>query len=84
MIFENSFEYGKNRLSINTGKPVIIITQSLGGLLIYNELLKLSPKSFKKIKSFVLIVPPFAGSSHLLESYLYGLGDLDTQINMKN
>ena len=80
--FQNSFEYTINRLYRNTGKPVVIITHSLGGLLAYNELLKASPDLLKKIKSFVPIVPPFAGASHLLEAYLYGLGDFDTEINI--
>ena len=80
--FQNSFEYTINRLYRNTGKPVFIITHSLGGLLAYNELLKASPDLLKKIKSFVPIVPPFAGASHLLEAYLYGLGDFDTEINI--
>ena len=83
-LFETSFEYEVNRLYRNTGKPCIIITHSLGGLLVYNELLKISPKLKKKIKAFVPIVPPFAGSSHLLEAYLYGLGDFDTVINILN
>ena len=80
--FEQSFEYEINRLYRNTGKPVIIITHSLGGLLAYNELLKLSPKLLEKVKSFVPIVPPFAGSSYLLEAYLYGLDDFDSEINI--
>ena len=80
--FEQSFEYEINRLYRNTGKPVIIISHSLGGLLAYNELLKLSPKLLKKVKSFVPIVPPFAGASHLIQAYLYGLGDFDTEINI--
>ena len=80
--FQNSFEFAINRLYRNTGKPVVIITHSLGGLLAYNELLKSSPELLKKIKSFVPIVPPFAGASHLLEAYLYGLGDFDTEINI--
>ena len=82
--FETSFEYEINRLYRNTGKPVIIITHSLGGLLVYNELLKFSPELKKKVKSFVPIVPPFAGASHLLEAYLYGLGEFDTEINILN
>ena len=80
--FENSLEYEINRLYRNTGKPVIIISHSLGGLLAYNEFLKMTPSLLKKIKSFVPIVPPFAGASHLLEAFLYGLGDFNTEINI--
>ena len=80
--FENSFEYIINRLYRNTGKPVVIITHSLGGLYAYNQLIKVSPQILEKVKSFVPIVPPFAGASHLLEAYLYGLGDFDTEINI--
>ena len=80
--FDNSFEYLINRLYRNTGKPVIIISHSLGGLYSLNQLVKISPDLVKKIKGFVPIVPPFAGASHLLEAYLYGLGDFDTIINI--
>ena len=80
--FKNAFEYEINRLYRNTGKPVIVISHSLGGLLAYNEFLKMSPELLKKVKSFVPMVPPFAGASHLLEAYLYGLGDFDTEINI--
>ncbi len=80
--FQNSLEYEINRLYRNTGKPVVIISHSLGGLLAYNEFLKMPSESLKKVKSFVPIVPPFAGASHLLEAYLYGLGDFNTEINI--
>jgi predicted alpha/beta superfamily hydrolase len=53
-LFETSFEYEVNRLYRNTGKPCIIITHSLGGLLVYNELLKISPKLKKKLKLLFL------------------------------
>jgi len=32
----------------------------------------------------VPIVPPFAGASHLLEAYLYGLTDFNTEIKIGN
>ena len=80
--FEASFEYEINRLYRNTGKPVVLISHSLGGLLILNQLIKISPELKKKIKAFVPIVPPFAGASHLLEAYLYGLSDFNTEINI--
>ena len=80
--FETAFEYEINRLYRNTGKPVVIITTSHGGSFVLNELIKMTPEIKKKIKCFVPIVPPFAGSSHLLQAYLYGLGDFNSDINI--
>ena len=80
--FESAFEYEINSLYRNTGKPVVIITASHGGSFALNELIKASPELKKKIKCFVPIVPPFAGSSHLLLAYLYGLPDFNTKINI--
>ena len=80
--FGTAFEYEINRLYRNTGKPVVIISTSHGGLLALNELIKISPEIKNKIKCFVPIVPPFAGSSHLIQAYLYGLGDFNTEINI--
>ena len=82
--FENAFIYEVNRLYRNTGKKVVIITHSLGGLLTLSSLLKSKTDILNKIKAFVPIVPPFAGSSHLLEAYLYGLTDMTTEINIGN
>ena len=80
--FENAFIYQINRLYRNTGKKVVLISHSLGGLFVLSNLLKSKPDIINKIKSFVPIVPPFAGSSHLLEAYLYGLKDFNTEINI--
>ena len=62
----------------------MIITHSFGGLHVLNKLIQSSPELKKKIKAFVPIVPPFAGASHLLEAYLYGLADFNTVINIPN
>ena len=80
---ESAFEYEINNLYRNTGKKVVIFATSFGGLEALNELIKLSPEILKKIKCFIPIVPPFAGSSHLLEAYLYGLGDFNSEIDIK-
>ncbi len=80
--FENSLIYQINRLYRNTGKPVIIISHSLGGLLVLANLLKMRKDILSKVKGFVPIVPPIAGASHLLEAYLYGLRDLNTEIKI--
>ena len=82
--FENSLIYQINRLYKNTGKKVIIITHSLGGLFTLGNLLRMRKDIRDKVKSFVPVVPPFAGSSHLLEAYLYGLTDLNTEIKIGN
>ena len=80
--FETALEYEINRLYRNTGKPVVIITTSHGGSFVLNELIKISPEIKNKIKCFVPIVPPFSGSSHLLQAYLYGLDDFNSEINI--
>ena len=80
--FEDSLIYEINRLYRNTGKKVVIITHSLGGLLVLGNLYRMRSDIRNKVKSFVPIVPPFAGSSHLLEAYLYGLTDLNTEIKI--
>ena len=80
--FENSLIYQINRLYRNTGKPVVIISHSLGGLFVLANLLRMREDIRSKVKSFVPIVPPFAGASHLLEAYLYGLKDLNTEIKI--
>jgi alpha-beta hydrolase superfamily lysophospholipase len=82
--FENSLIYEINRLYRNTGKKVVIITHSLGGLLVLGNLLRMREDIKNKVKSFVPIVPPFAGASHLLEAYLYGLTDFNTEIKIGN
>ena len=80
--FESAMEYEINRLYRNTGKTVIIMSTSHGGLFALNYLIKLSPEIKRKIKCFVPIVPPFAGSSHLIHAYLYGLSEFDSTINI--
>ena len=80
--FENSLIYEINRLYRNTGKPVIIISHSLGGLLVLANFIRMRKDILSKVKSFVPIVPPIAGSSHLLEAYFYGLPDLNAEIKI--
>ena len=82
--FENAFIYEINRLYRNTGKPVIIISHSLGGLYTLANLLRLREDIRKKVKSFVPLVPPFAGASHLIEVYLYGLKEFNNEIKIGN
>ena len=80
--FENAMIYQINRLYKNTGKKVVIITHSLGGLLVLGNLVRMRQDLRNKIKSFVPMVPPFAGASHLLEAYLYGLNDFDHEVKI--
>ena len=82
--FESAFEYQINSLYRNTGKPVVIISSSHGGSFTLNELIKASPELKKKIKCFVPIVSGFAGASHLLQAYLYGLPDFNTNVNVQD
>ena len=80
--FENALVYEINRLYRNTGKKVVIITHSLGGLFSLGNLYNLKDEIKNKVKSFVPIVPPFAGASHLLEAYLYGLTEFNQEIKI--
>ena len=75
-VFKNQIE----RLYKNTGKPVVIIAHSYGALLtLTNLLLKQDDKNFlKKIKKFIAMAPPFAGSLKLLDVFLHGTTDFDT------
>ena len=74
-VFKNQIE----RLYKNTGKPVVIIAHSYGTLVtLTNLLLKQKDKEFlKKIKKFIAMAPPFAGSSKLLDVFLHGMQDFD-------
>ena len=66
----------------NTGKPVIIIAHSFGNLITLNNLVNKENKDLiPKIKKFVSIGAPFAGSTELLNAYLHGLGDFDSTIS---
>ena len=78
------FESQINRLYNNTGKPVVIIAHSYGTLLTLTNLLKFeNDKEFmKKIKKFIAMAPPFAGSSKLLDVFLHTTKDFDS--NMAN
>ena len=80
--FSDIFEYEINRLYRNTGKPVVLLTSSHGGSFTLNQLIKITPELKNKIKCFVPIVPPFAGSSHLIQAYMYGLDDFNSDIDI--
>ena len=82
--FKNAFEYEVNKLYRNTGKKVIIITQSLGGLNALNQLISLNDDMKKKIKSFVPIGPPFAGSMLATDIFYYHFDGFDTNIKISD
>lgn len=64
------------RLYANTGKPVVVVGHSYGTLLTLTNLAREENKDLlPKIKKFVAIAPPFAGSSKLLDIFLHGLDD---------
>ena len=64
------------RLYENTGKPVVIVAHSYGTLLTLTNLVKTENKDLlSKIKKFVAVAPPFAGSSKLLDVFLHGMND---------
>ena len=63
----------------NTGKPVIIIAHSFGNLITLNNLIsKENQDLIPKIKKFISIGAPFAGSTELLNAYLHNYDAFDT------
>jgi len=72
----NVFRFQINKLYENTGKPVVIVAHSYGTLLTLTNLLFENNKDLiPKIKKFVAIAPPFAGSSKLLDVFLHGMNE---------
>ena len=73
------FKSQVNRLYANTGKPVVIIAHSYGTLLTLTNLLKNKENDtfLKKIKKFVAMAPPFAGSTKLLDVFLHTTKDFN-------
>ena len=64
------------RLYSNTGKPVVVVGHSYGTLLTLTNLVREENKDLlPKIKKFVAIAPPFAGSSKLLDIFLHGMNE---------
>ena len=64
------------RLYSNTGKPVVVVGHSFGTLLTLTNLIREENKDLlPKIKKFVAVAPPFAGSSKLLDIFLHGMNE---------
>ena len=71
------------RLYSNTGKPVVVVGHSYGTLLALSNLVREDNKDLlPKIKKFVAIAPPFAGSSKLLDIFLHGMNDWNKNFNI--
>ena len=77
------FKSQVNRLYNNTGKPVIIVGHSHGTLTaLFNLLFNKDDKIFmKKIKKFIALAPPFAGSSRLVQYFFEGTRDFDVNLS---
>ena len=82
---KKKFRFLVESLYENTGKPVIIVAHSYGNLVILNNLVsKDNEDLIPKIKKFVSIAPPYAGSSKLLDGYLHDLKDFNYLFNLIN
>ena len=65
-----AFRYQVNKLYENTGKKVVLIGHSHGTVTFYNNLVyKKNKDIIPKIKKFVAVGPPFAGSSYLIDIF---------------
>ncbi|MCQ2821172.1 MAG: hypothetical protein MJ252_28260, partial [archaeon] len=77
-----SLTYHINRMYEQTGKEVILVGHSYGCNAIYGALSTFAPELLKKIKKFVAMAPPFAGSSKLLSVFLNGMIDFNKEISI--
>ena len=67
----------------NTGKPVILIGHSHGTITLYNSLVhKRNKDILYKIKKFVAVGPPFAGSSELIDVFFNDENKYKASINI--
>lgn len=65
-----AFRYQVNKLYENTGKKVVLIGHSHGTVTFYNNLVyKKNKDIIPKIKKFIAVGPPFAGSSELIDVF---------------
>ena len=81
----NSFRYLIERLYNSTGKPVVLIGHSFGTITLYNSLIRKCNKDLlPKIKKFIAVGPPFAGSSELIEVVFKGGNKYSTQVYGQN
>ena len=80
---QNVFRSQIERLYSNTGKPVVVVGHSYGTLLALTNLVRTENKDLlPKIKKFVAVAPPFAGSSKLLDIFLHGMDEWNKSFNI--
>lgn len=69
-----AIRYQVEKLYEHTGKPVVLVGHSYGTLTLLSSLVKTSNKDLlPKIKKFIAIGPPFAGSTDLIDFFFHGL-----------
>jgi hypothetical protein len=71
------------RLYNNTNKQVVIVAHSYGCLNTLDELIGDDDKFLSKIKKFIAIAPPFAGSTKAVDILLHGNKEFNTKISIK-
>ena len=77
----NAFRYQVEKLYENTGKKVVLIGHSHGTNTFYNSLVREENKDIlQKIKKFIAVGAPFAGSSELIDIYFNGENKYQTTI----
>ena len=78
-----AFRYQVNKLYENTGKKVVLIGHSHGTVTFYNNLVyKANKDILSKIKKFIAVGPPFAGSSQLIDIFFENSNKYQTEINV--
>ena len=79
----SSYRYLIERLYNNTGKPVVLIGHSFGTITLYNSIIKKSHKDLiPKIKKFIAVGPPFAGSTELINVYFNSANKYQKEFNV--
>lgn len=81
--FKKVMKYQVERLYYNTNKPVVVIGHSYGCLNILDELISDDKEFHAKIKKFIAIAPPFAGSAKAVDILLHGSKEFDTKISLR-
>ena len=77
----NAFRYQVEKLYENTGKKVVLIGHSHGTITFYNSLVRKENKDIlPKIKKFIAVGPPFAGSAELIDIYFKNENRYQTSI----
>ena len=81
----DAFRYQVQKLFENTGKKVVLIGHSYGTITIYNNLIRKANKDIlSKIKKFIAVGPPFAGSAQLVDVFFKNGNRYQRKINITN